>query len=596
MLREKLSIVALIATLYVIVVMFSYALDASSITIIVRDYGLPSLWVIFFITIHALIISIKIPPATVWKKKAPLLGIWLLCAIFSITSFPKGYRTLMDEVVLAGTSRAIHEERQIINPTYLEYTENVHKLSGGYVDKRPYLFATLVSFFHDLFGYSSTNLFYTNMLLGCGALGLVFYVGAKVSGWWWGGLIALLALASLPVFCQQVSGGGIDILNLFMLLALFICCHHYTENPSTDSLHLMLGVSALLGYSRYESLVYWLFTALCLLFVYITRKRFYFDWRTPILAFALVPLFGIHYLTFSRLDVAVQTETVKAGAAFSLAYVFDNLIHSLNFFLNTEHMATNSPFIFIVGMCAFLLLVVSGLRLYKNFYNTSVNVCFWFFSLCSILSFFLLMSYCWGALDTTICNRLSLPVYLYFIICIAKAVGGRRFLALFLCVMLLFSAYWSIPPIAAKNYAASQYSIYRELALYKGLVCEQPDKSYMVIHDLSNFWLTEDVYCVHPKAINSNPSFLISMLESAHFRRVYLVQRLNYDKKSQRYMIVLDHKVDLPLSLKMLSEDSVNDQYRIRISLVDRESLEKLRSNVLVTESPSSITSLKVIR
>jgi len=500
----------------------------------------------------------------------------------------------MDEVVILGTSRAIHEERQVITPSYIDYVQNVHKLGGGMVDKRPYLFATYVSLWHDVLGYSPSNAIYANMLLGACSLGLIWLVGAKQGGYAGAGFLAMIALASLPVFSQQVSGGGIDILNVFMLLALLATCQSFLEKPSIASFHLMAGVAVLLAYTRYESVLYWLVPAACTAVVYRRERHLFLDWKTPILMISLTPLWCVHFLNFSRLDVAVQTETVKAGAAFSLEFVSSNLIHALNFFLDTEHMATNSPLLFIVGFISLLLLAVSGLRSLHFHRASPASLCFWLFTAASLAGFFILMCYCWGQLDGIICNRLSLPVYLLFILGLVRISSMLRHKRLWVVVFslsLTASAYWSIPPIAAKNYAANQYNIYRELDIYKNLVAGQPDRRFVVVHDLSNFWLTEDVYCIHPKAIDATPALLLEVLESAHFRRVFLIQRLNWNKKLKQYEIAPDYKVTLPLDVKVLSEDAINDQYRIRISQIENTTVQKLKaSNLIVTEPAISET------
>ena len=66
---------------------------------------------------------------------------------------------------LAATALQMHQEKEILTPARGYEISGFFYLLGGYVDKRPYLFAFCTSLLHDLTGYRPFQTVILNTLL-----------------------------------------------------------------------------------------------------------------------------------------------------------------------------------------------------------------------------------------------------------------------------------------------------------------------------------------------------------------------------------------------------------------------------------------------
>jgi hypothetical protein len=476
----------------------------------------------------------------------------------------------MDEIVVLSTSKAIHEEREPITPTYVQYVSGVLKLSGGYIDKRPFLYAAYVALFHDAFGFSPQNAFYANMLLGAITLYLVWVLGSLLGRSHLAGNVSMVAFSSVPLFAQNVTGGGIDVINITCILVLLLCCVTFLRSPTIPGCRLLIGAAVLLAYARYESLIYLAIPFICLCVVYRLRGRFYIDVTTSLYAVGAVPLLGIHFLTFSNPAAWFQFADKGVTKGFSTDFISHNVGHALNFFLNTEHTLCNSPLVFVVGLLAFLLAVVSMARRRRWGDFSAIEIGFWSLALISVSSMGLLMCYSWGELDQPVGSRLSLPFYLFLALSIAFAcreyVGSKLFMR-GLTGLFLVGIYWSVPPLGAKNYAEKLYASATEIALMESFNANQPDRRFAVISGYTNYWLTRDVYCVNAQSLASNPDFLKKMKESGEFRRIYVVQFLEKDAVKKDFKVKKGEELPAGFELEIINEDAALDR-KVRISEV----------------------------
>jgi hypothetical protein len=572
-----------------IVIFFSFYADAVRVVQLVKVGGLGPLVIVIAVTLHSIYRMLKWrldeTPAFVqftrwcWAHRG-ITVVWLLCSVLAMAIFPQGNRILMDEIIVLATSKAIHAEKEPVTPSTIESHAGIQKLSAAYIDKRPYLFATVVAAFHDLLGYSPANAFRANMLLGALTLALVGALGTKFGGSTYAGGVAMLALTTVPLFCEHVTGGGIDVINLCSIASVLLLGILHLEHPSVWSARALLGASVLLAYARYESMLFLALPLVVLVVVLHREHRFYLDGVTLLLWPAIVPLCGIHFLTFSKLADSFQLAEQGTSEAFSLAYIPQNITHGLVFFLNTEHLLTNSSVVFVIGFVAVLLLVVSALRRLRKLEITASDVGYWSFAAITLGGFTLLMAYSWGALDQPVASRLSLPLYLLFALSIAaaaKQISNHRGYGLVVGFLCMGSIYWVSFPLAAKRYGLQMYPTAQVLALMDEFNSQQPDRHFAVLNTITNFWLTRDVFDVAPAALDGNPKFLLNMLESGSFRRVYLIQSLKRDDASGIFQMNKRDVLTLPVETELISEDYVADSIKLRISLLKPSSTVRLR-------------------
>jgi hypothetical protein len=569
---------------------FSFWGSNESIIWVIKQFGLGTLLGCIGVTIFSLVALCRERArnptgADRWRdwfvQHRVFLGVWMACVCLAISVFPKGNRILMDEIIVLATSKAIHEEREPVTPSSFQFYNGITKLTNAYVDKRPYFYATAVSFAHDVLGYSPKNAFYTNMLFGGATLLLVGLVGRRLGGSEAAGTVAMISLTAVPLFCEHVTGGGIDIANLFCIILLLLTAMLYWERPSPHAGRALLGVGVLLAYSRYESILYFAIPVALLVGTLRREGRFFIDWPVLVYLPAIVPLLGIHYLTFSHSAQSFQLGEQGYTEAFSLKYVPENVAHALNFFLNTEHLLSNSPLVFLAGVICVMLLIVSGLNPRQPRPNFGPGMAFWIYGFVSLVCLALLMAYSWGKLDEVIASRLSLPLYLLFVLSIAAVARHvTRPQLYFRLAALLFaiSLYWSSFPVAAKQYATKVYTGVQRQRILEEFNEQQPDRHFAVLNNVTNYWLTRDVYAVSPVALNGNPLFLANMLSSGEFRRIYLIQTDAWDEKQKKYLTSNGDVISFPLETEPVSQDLVTGDLRVRIALVKPSNAERLRA------------------
>jgi len=167
-----------------------------------------------------------------------------------------GFKVLMDEAMLLGTSMTMHLEKKALVPMRAHDIIGHFQLLDGQLDKRPLLFPFLVSLLHDLTGYRPENPWVLNTLLTFVFMGLVHLIGRRLTGRDSGGLAAVLLLAGLPLLAQNATGAGFELLNLTMLAASLWLGMRWLERRDADTLTAFCYAGILLAQVRYESVIF----------------------------------------------------------------------------------------------------------------------------------------------------------------------------------------------------------------------------------------------------------------------------------------------------------------------------------------------------
>ena len=93
-----------------------------------------------------------------------------------------GFKIVMDEIMLLGTSMSMHLSRLALVPTRGNDIQGAFQIVTGIVDKRPLFFPFLVSILHDLTGYRPENAFILNGILTFIFLCLIALIGRLFAG------------------------------------------------------------------------------------------------------------------------------------------------------------------------------------------------------------------------------------------------------------------------------------------------------------------------------------------------------------------------------------------------------------------------------
>lgn len=440
-----------------------------------------------------------------------------------------GFKIVMDEIMLLGTSMSMHLDKSALTPLRGNDIQGAFVILEGIVDKRPLFFPFLVSLLHDLFGYRPANAFVLNSGLTFIFLGLVCLTGRMLAGRW-AGWLGVVLFAGLPLLAHNSTGGGFELLNLTMILATMLLGVRWLRQRDSASLTAFCFTALLLAQVRYESVIYLLPVALLVLFVWFQEQRAILSW--PVV---FAPLLMVHYPLQHRIfDVRSSAWEMfsKPGYSkpFSLEYIPENIGHALKFFFGAASDQPNSIVLSALGMIAvpfFLLLVVKRLRTLATEPPVSVGVIV--FSLGFALQFLLLMCYFWGKFDDAVIRRLSLPTHLAMVVALLAILPqfGRpavmRTLLIIAAVGLLAR---SVPSMAAHAYS-QEYIPGRETAWRRAFMAAQARPDYLMIDNDSTLWVTHKVSATPTVVAVKRREDIAFHLRNRTFSDVYVFQRLN---------------------------------------------------------------------
>jgi hypothetical protein len=115
-----------------------------------------------------------------------------------------GFKIVMDEIMLLGTSMSMHLDKTVLTPMRGSDIQGSFVILDGMMDKRPLFFPFLNSLLHDLTGYRPANAFILNSALTFVLLGLVNLVGrllaGRIAGW-----LGVTLLAGLPLLAHTAT-------------------------------------------------------------------------------------------------------------------------------------------------------------------------------------------------------------------------------------------------------------------------------------------------------------------------------------------------------------------------------------------------------
>lgn len=447
-----------------------------------------------------------------------------------------GFKIVMDEIMLLGTSMSMHLDKTVLVPVRGNDIQGTFAILDGMMDKRPLFFPFLVSLLHDLTGYRPANAFVLNGVLTFVFLGLVHTLGrmlaGRVAGW-----LGVALFAGLPLLAHNATGGGFELLNLVMILATLLLGARLVEKRDAPALTAFCFSALLLAQVRYESVIYLLPVALLVLWVWWRENRAILSW--PVI---IAPLLMVHYPLQHRI-FDLRTSAWELGSRpghetpFSLSYVADNLAHAFFYLFGKASDQPNSLVLSALGCLAvpfFVLLVVKRLRGLAS--EPPISVATTLFAIGFAVQFAFMMSYFWGQFDDIVIRRLSLPTQLGMVVALlavlpqfANAVVVRTLLVL--ATFGLLSR--SVPSMAAHAYS-QEYLPGKETAWRRAFMAEQTRRDYLVIDNDSILWIAHQVSATPMLQAQKNRAAIVFHLRNRTFSDIYVFQRFNIDPDTGR--------------------------------------------------------------
>lgn len=475
-----------------------------------------------------------------------------------------GFKILMDEPMLLGTSMTMHFEKVALVPMRGNDIHGAFQLLNGELDKRPLFQPFLTSVLHDLTGYRPENVFVLNTALTFVLLGLGYHVGRRIGGRPAGALVVLL-LTGLPLLAQNATGAGFELLNLVMITATLALGMRFAEQRDSASQQALILSAVLLAHTRYESVLFLLPVAALILWVWWQERRPILNFAAVVSPLLLLPSLLHHQVFRSRTSAWELASQPGFEHPFSLSYIPDNIAHALAFFFNTDGQQSNSLAIAALGFVAapfFLLSCAKILRAARA--ADPARLALAFFAIGFLAHTALLMCYFWGKFDDPVIRRLSLPLNLGLVLAIVAAAADfasrRVWLGLAVIGMVAFFGH-SLPAMARHDYTLDYYAG-REAEWKRDFIAAHPERDYLVIDNSSIFWITHLVSSTPMLQARERKEIMEFNLRNRTFTAMYVFQTFTVDPDNGR--------------LTVLKEDALGPEYQLERVWERRFTIERL--------------------
>ncbi len=493
------------------------------------------------------------------------------CGVLLLVHETYGFKILMDEVMLLGTSMSMHFDKTALVPMRGHDIQGAFQLMAGQLDKRPLFQPFLVSLLHDLTGYRPENVFVLNTVLTFVLLTLTYLTGCRISGRG-AGAVAVLLLTSLPLLAQNATGGGFELLNLVMILSTLLLGMRYMKRRDGASLEAFGLSGILLAQTRYESVLFLLPVGLTVLWVWWSDRRPVLTWVVAAMPLMLLP-YALHNKVFSVRESSWEMASQPGhDKPFSFSFVPDNIGHDLNFFFNTTGDQSNSLVLSILGFGALLFFFLWTYKTLRNLRAAPpARAALAIFAVGFVAHTLLLLCYFWGKFDDPVIRRLSLPLNLFLTIAVVTVAaeinwGGRIWRILAVVVGAGLFAH-SLPAMARHGYSL-EYYVGREMDWRREFIAAHPERDYLFIDNNSIIWITHLVSGTPVKQALDQKSNIIFNFRNHIFSAIYVFQRLSVDPETGRETVQGDDDLGPDYQLETVWERRFTPLTVSRISRV----------------------------
>ncbi|WP_309398974.1 hypothetical protein [Cerasicoccus maritimus] len=505
-----------------------------------------------------------------WMKASyrwPFFVALSLLTLYLWASQEIGFKVLMDEINLLGTSMRLHFDNVAMSPIRGYEINGVFlPLDDGFVDKRPLLYPFLISLLHDATGYRPENGIYLNLCLIPLTLILAYTLGVLVSNRL-GGLLAMILMACFPMFSMCLHGGGFEGLNLFLILALMLTAFLYLRNPEPVTLSLLCLTVVLLSNVRYESVLFVAPVAIVILLGYLRVEKLIFSaglYVTPIL---MLPVPLLHRVFDLDPVHSWQLVSKDADTAFSMDYLPRNMVQAMAMFFDRTHQQPVSFYLTCFGIAGCILFLILLLRETRKpgpitpILVALVATCVGVVGLLAVLLF-----YFWD-FDDVVTRRLALPIVFLMVFPGVAALGGlfkspvvmRVAIALALLVLLV-----EVVPRNAKDMYTQEY-IPGQVLQWQREFIEDHKGEYNLIIDRPGFWVTHQVPGLRRNEALKKKGLLKFHLLNQTFDNIFVVETYNKDIIQGVLRGGVDARIDEDFITEIVAEKTFNGVTLVRI-------------------------------
>lgn len=437
-----------------------------------------------------------------------------------------GPKVMMDDAVLESTARSLHQERQVYVTDYGRTIESLFVPFDGYVDKRPWLYPFAVSILHDASGYRVANAYTVNAVAGFVFLGLMLVMGYQLARLR-GAILLMLLWLTIPLFAQNATGSGMDMLNLFMLGIVMLASVVYLKRPSHGTEGALSLAGVLLAYGRYESVLFCVLVFAVITVGWIRSQRIWLSAGSICAAPLLVGLV-LQQKFFSASEGLWELHSGTVSP-FGFEHFNINLARALNFFFDTGDQIGNSFLVAILGGISLLLMLLFLLK--HSGQISKAEPVKWVIALMSIfllVHMAVILCYHDGALDRLFASRFALPFYLLLtcntVLCL-RALECTKFVwnlvfgvtALFLCMVTF--------PMNAKGVFTHRNYVVKELEWMERIIKSEVQERALLVDHYGIYWALRDQSALSSRIVMISDERIASEVSEGKFSEIIVVDR-----------------------------------------------------------------------
>jgi hypothetical protein len=481
-------------------------------------------------------------------------GAIALLTVIALTHESFRSKILYDEYVLQATAYNLHFFRE--NAAIVRGYElgGVFMPIDSYVDKRPIFFPFLISLVHDLAGFRPANAFGLNAGVFALTLSLVYWIGRQLNGWR-GGLLGVVLLGSLPLFAQNATSAGMELLNFCMVVVAIILSAAWLHRPDEARLSaFVLGV-VLLAQSRYESAFYVLPAAIAIVWGWWRARRIVLSWMAILAPLLLVPV-ALQQKVLSNTPVMWELRGNQTSR-FSLDYLAGNLQGAWNFFFAEGQALANSRALSAAGMIA--LVVVAGLifarrRAWREWSPVSVSLLLFGGGIVAITT--LMMFYYWASFNDPMASRFALPLYLLLVFgVVVVAAWADRKIPASKVALVAITAFTLAVSAPKQSYHFYSHLGNDEIAWEQRVVeARQPGARLILCNKSTLPWMVATTPAILIERARAVADRLAEHLHLPDFKEILVTQSMRPSSADGQYQLVPEEALPDWIHLELLAE------------------------------------------
>lgn len=502
-------------------------------------------------------------PRIFFRAYWPGLVAALAMASVVFISVPAHPRVLSDETNILSVSKSMTTERRVDNVTEGRVGLLGYQALSRATEKRPLLTPFFYHLTNVFLGYDAGHAFVVNFIALALLFFLVYLLIQDAFGAVWG-IAAIFLTASQPILSICAASNGIDFLNTIFVLIVFMSLREFLKNSSEASFLFLWMNLIMLAHARYESVIFFVLILAGLAVLKALRLNYF---KTS-LAFIFTPVFFLPIVVQRFLK---WNDSELPGKTVPTAFGLDHFVkNNVEFFKNLFCRDFVMPFSALINLSGVAALIYFTVRFFlkkdvlKSAYDRKL-VAIWLPAMAVL--WIITTSYHFGHVGNPLSVRFFMTYFVFLSVLTAflmahasglwkmNASGG---LVIALTVFILYH------PIAMQDKFSNTISSSREQRYILKFLKSRPDKNFLLISPLSNFFTPYNYGSISFKKANKKSKHILREYKERLYKDIYVAQLIDI----RSGMISEGSELDNKYQLELIEELQIRSDQYFRISRV----------------------------